>query len=381
MYGGMEFSAPSAASFAPNQLVTALKAVAEPTRLRILMLLAASEHNVKDLTQILGQSQPRLSRHLKLLTEAGLIERFREGSWVYFHVSDRTPGGQLAQALLKMADHDDSVLALDQERATGLRRQREATAQDYFERHAGDWDRIRALHVSESDVEAAMVAEIGRGPFETFVDLGTGTGRILQLFEGCYRYGIGLDVNQSMLAYARSKLAATGLLNAQLRHGDLYNIPLPTGEADAVVMHQVLHFLSEPARAIAEAARVLKTGGRLLIVDFSPHTLEFLREQHAHERLGFADDLMEQWCKDAGFTLKRTRKLATSQPVIGPTPQSDHHATANEAVGREEGSAFPTLEGLTVSLWVAERQPDHDITNDKIIDARSDRSPALEEIE
>ncbi len=292
-----------------KDLVAALKAAAEPTRLRILLLLSVGEHNVKDLTQILGQSQPRISRHLKLLTEAGLVERFREGSWVYFHVSDRTRGGLLTRRIVEAVDTDDTSLRRDRERAENLKREREAAAQDYFKSHAADWDRIRTLHVPDQKVEAAMLEGLGDAKFDLLVDLGTGTGRILELFAGHYRRGLGLDVNQSMLAYARSKLSARGLDNAQVRHGDIYTLALADGVADAVVMHQVLHFLSEPAAAIAEAARVLAPGGRLMIADFEPHDLEFLRDKHAHERLGFPVAQLRQWCEEAGLSFTAVKAL------------------------------------------------------------------------
>lgn len=309
-------------------LVTALKAVAEPTRLRILVLLQSGELNVKDLTLILGQSQPRLSRHLKLLHEAGLIERFREGSWAYFYVSTRTSGGRLAGALAELVKADDDLILRDRERALALKREREANAQNYFARHAGNWDEIRSLHVPEGDVESAVRRALGDGTFETFVDLGTGTGRMLALFADRYRYGIGIDVNQSMLAYARAKLASDGVAHAHVRHGDLYSLPLVSGEADVVVMHQVLHFLSEPQRAIFEAARILKTGGQLVIVDFLPHELEFLREEHAHERLGFADRTLRGWLSDAGFSTDAAIELSAAQD------------------GREQ-----CRDGLTVAIW------------------------------
>ena len=309
--------------------VTALKAAAEPTRLRILLLLAPGELNVKDLTLILGQSQPRLSRHLKLLTEAGLIERFREGSWVYFHVSDRTVVQRLTLQLLQNIDATDRTIVRDFERANALKREREAAAQDFFREHASDWDRIRALHVSEGEVEAAMREALGNGPFGLFVDLGTGTGRILELFDGAYERGIGFDLNQAMLTYARSKLSAKALTRAQVRHGDIYNLALADGSASVVTMHQVLHFLSDPRRAVIEAARVLAPGGRLLIVDFAPHTLEFLREKEAHDRLGFSDAVVAQWLADAGLDALSARALSPS-PDQGP-------------------------DKLTVSLWLAER--------------------------
>lgn len=312
-----------------DELVAALKAAAEPTRLRILLLLAAGELNVKDLTLILGQSQPRISRHLKLLSEAGLVERFREGSWVYFHISDRSAGGRLALRLVADVAVNDAALKRDRERADALKREREAAAQSFFEKNAADWDSMRTLHISEEAVEAAMRDALGPGPFKFFVDLGTGTGRTLELFADNYTRGLGIDVNQAMLAYARAKLTAGGRTHAQVRHGDIYALSLADRQADGIVMHQVLHFLSDPQLAIREAARVLAPGGKLLIVDFAPHGLEFLREAQAHERLGFAHDQVAGWLSEAGLTVKGIRDLA---PKRGDTADK-----------------------LTVTLWTAER--------------------------
>jgi len=321
---------PNQLPLATGQLVMALKAAAEPTRLRILLLLASGELNVKDLTQILGQSQPRLSRHLKLLVEAGLLERVREGSWVYFHLSDRTANGRLASLLLAMADPDDPIVIRDRERAATLKREREAAAQQYFERHASDWDEIRSLHVAEADVEAAMREALGPAPIEYLVDLGTGTGRTLELFSENYQRAVGIDVNQAMLAYARSKIERSGLRNAQVRQGDIYNLTLTPGEADVVVMHQILHYLSDPLRALQEASRIMRPGGRLLIVDFAPHELEFLRDNHAHERLGIADDTMAHWLAECGLEPAMTKHLP---------PAAEHGGSNN----------------LTVSLWLAHK--------------------------
>jgi ubiquinone/menaquinone biosynthesis C-methylase UbiE/DNA-binding transcriptional ArsR family regulator len=314
-----------------QKLVAALKAAAESTRLRILLLLEAGELNVKDLTQILGQSQPRISRHLKLLAEAGLIERFREGSWVYFHVSDRSEGGRLVRRLLAAVDRRDAVLRRDTERSESLKREREASAQTYFRQHAADWDRIRTLYVSDTAVEAAVANVFAGQPLRMLVDLGTGTGRILEVLAGRYERGLGLDVNQSMLAYARSKLNMAGLPQAEVRHGDIYNVALPDGAADGVVIHQVLHYLSEPSHAIREAARILAPGGRLLIVDFAPHDIEALRDEHAHERLGFESSQVAAWLTEAGLTGIGTESLE---------PERDDD--------RQQ---------LTVSVWTA-RKPD-----------------------
>ena len=311
-------------SLSSQSVVTILKAAAEPTRLRILLLLAVSELNVKDLTRILGQSQPRISRHLKLLAEAGLIERTREGSWAYFQLVVAGPAGALARRLLESVDLADAQLQRDRNRAEAVKREREAAAQTYFESHAAQWDEIRSLHVTESAVETAMRAALGAGPFRHFVDAGTGTGRVLQLFADRFERGTGIDINHAMLAYARAKLTAAGVAHARVRHGDLYD-----GSADAVVVHQVLHFLSDPAQAIREAARILEPGGRLLIVDFAPHELEFLRESQAHERLGFPPAQVELWLQESGLKVLSVNKLA---------PEA----------GDPEGK-------LTVMLWTAER--------------------------
>ena len=310
-----------------EEAVAGLKAAADPTRLRILLLLAQGELNVKDLTNILGQSQPRISRHVKLLGEGGLIERVREGNWVFCRLADG-PRGDLARALVQSVDTSDPVYVRDRQRADAIKAERESVAQAYFRTHAADWDRIRALHVSEAEVEAAMRDALGDERAELLLDLGTGTGRTLELFSDIYDRGVGIDLNQSMLAYARAKLLREGLEHAQVRHGDIYNLSFADDVADAIVMHQVLHFLSDPGRAIREAARVLAPGGRLLIVDFAPHQLEFLRDEFAHERLGFSPVQMGQWLAEAGLSLVQSRDLA---PPAG-----------------REGK-------LTVSLWLATR--------------------------
>jgi ubiquinone/menaquinone biosynthesis C-methylase UbiE/DNA-binding transcriptional ArsR family regulator len=290
-------------------LVSALKAAAEPTRLRILALLRSGPLTVKDLTRILGQSQPRLSRHLKLLAEAGLVERAPEGSWVFFHLSQDGRHRSVATHLLASLDAADPVLVRDQQRVEAVKRDREAAAQAYFDKHAAEWDRIRALHVAETEVEAAIRAAIGPRTSEFLVDLGTGTGRILELCADRYTRGVGFDLSPAMLSYARNKLARSGVQHAQVRQSDIFNVPLADNVAGVVVMHQILHFLADPQRAVAEAARILAPGGKLLIVDFAPHNLEFVRDTYAHERLGFADTHIKQWLAECGLRTVTTKHL------------------------------------------------------------------------
>src|SRR5947208_3862557 len=295
----------------------ALKAAGEATRLRILALLAEAELTVSDLTDILRQSQPRISRHLKLLAEAALIERFREGSWAFFRLGERGGNTELARALIARLDPDDPVIARDRERLAAVRAARAAAAQSYFRRHAAEWDRIRKLHIADASVEAAIRAALADKPMRSLLDLGTGTGRMLELFGPQIERGLGLDLSLDMLAFARARLDRAGLRHCSVRQGDIYDLALPNDSFDVVLIHQVLHFLDDGGRAIQEAARVLRPGGRLLVVDFAPHDLEFLREEHAHRRLGFPAEAVGQWMKAAGLDVVLQQTLAAEPASEG----------------------------------------------------------------
>jgi ubiquinone/menaquinone biosynthesis C-methylase UbiE/DNA-binding transcriptional ArsR family regulator len=295
-------------------LTATLKAAGEATRLRILALLAEAELTVSDLTDILRQSQPRLSRHLRLLAEAGLVERFREGSWAFFRLAERAGGAEIARALISRLDANDPIIVRDRERLAAVRAARAAAAQNYFRRHAAEWDRIRKLHVADAAVEEAIRAALADKPIRALLDLGTGTGRMLELFAGDIERGLGLDLSLDMLAFARARLDRAGLKHCSVRQGDIYDLALPRNSFDVVIVHQVLHFLDDSAHAIREAARVLQPGGRLLVVDFAPHDLEFLREEYAHRRLGFAAETVTQWLEAAGLDVVR-------QQTIPPGPE------------------------------------------------------------
>lgn len=294
---------------AAERVVGALRAAGETTRLRVLALLAEGELAVGELAQVLGQSQPRVSRHLKLLTEAGLVERAPEGAWVFYRLPRvNSTERHLADAALTILDPSDHVLAQDAARLDAIRRDRESAAAAYFERNASDWDRVRALHLPEANIDSAILDAAGKGPFDLIVDVGVGQGRMIQLFADRVRRAEGFDTSRQMLAIARASL--DDLKKATVRFGDAYAPPVERGSADLVTIHQVLHFLSDPARAVNEAARLLKKGGRLLIVDFAPHDLEFLREEHAHRRLGFGDEEIADWSAVAGIRNLKTTTLA-----------------------------------------------------------------------
>jgi ubiquinone/menaquinone biosynthesis C-methylase UbiE len=312
------------------ELVGGLRAVGETTRLRLVAVLAQGELNVSELTQVLGQSQPRISRHLKLMSDAGLLERHKEGSWVVFRIAEHGRGGDLARAIVALLPSDDPVLAGDRMRLGRVLETRRRLAMAYFSANAAQWDYIRSLHVAEEEVEAAMARLIGPVAGGFYLDLGTGTGRMLELFAPLGAHAIGIDQSREMLAVARAKLDAEGLSRVQVRQGDMLALPYGDATADLVTIHQVLHYLDEPARALHEAARVLKPGGRLLIADFAPHEFELLRSDHAHRRLGIAHNAMSAWLDRAGLEL-------VSHESLEPRDANQDR-------------------GLTVSLWLARRR-------------------------
>jgi ubiquinone/menaquinone biosynthesis C-methylase UbiE len=288
-----------------DRLLSMLRAAGDATRLRLLLLLLEAELTVSELTQILGQSQPRISRHLKLLCESGLIERFKEGAWVFYRAADRGAPSRLSATFASICDFDDPSLADDKRRLAEIRAARAQEAAAYFSASAPEWERIRSLHVPEQEVESAIVRLLTRERLDTVLDAGTGTGRILELLAPHIGRGIGIDVSPEMLAIARERLSKAGAAHCQVRRGDVYHLPFAAANADAgfdaVIFHQVLHFLDDPQAALREAVRVIKPGGRILVADFAPHSLEFLREEHAHRRLGFSDREVQGWFGAAGL--------------------------------------------------------------------------------
>ena len=283
-----------------DQAVEILRAAGEPSRLRILALLAREELAVMELSRILDQSQPRVSRHLKLLTEAGLVERFADGAWAFFRLTEEPGPRAMVDTALSLVAPTDPVLSRDADRLQAVEAERSAEAAAYFARNAARWEEVQSLHIAEADVESAIIAAAGRGPFRRLVDLGTGAGRMLTLIGRRAESAIGLDLSQQMLNIARARVAEAGL-DFELRHGDIFSTRLPAACADLVIVHQVLHYLSDPAAAVAEAARLVEPGGRILIVDFAPHDLEYLRAAHQHRRLGFSGEEMGRWLEAAGL--------------------------------------------------------------------------------
>jgi ubiquinone/menaquinone biosynthesis C-methylase UbiE len=315
--------------------LAALTAAGEETRLRILALIAQTELAVSELVAILGQSQPRVSRHLKLLVEAGLAQRHREGAWAFFLAAQSGPGAEIVREIVGRLDPADPALAADRERLVEIRKSRAEHAARYFATHAGEWDKLRKMHAPDVEVETAIGEIVGDRPVNQLLDCGTGTGRMLELLAPRSSRAIGVDLSPAMLSVARANLDRAGVRNAQLRQGDIYALPVDRNSCDLAIVHQVLHYLDDPARALREAARALAPAGRLIVVDFAPHEEEHLRERHAHRRLGFSHEEIAGLLADAGLDVIERRDLAPARPQAGK---------------------------LTVSIWLAQ---DRRIITDK----------------
>lgn len=288
-------------------LLAIFRAVGDPSRLRILLLVKGMELAVGEIAQVLQQSQPRVSRHLRILAEAGLVERVREGAWVFVRLGPAAISGPVLGAIEALAGGID-LGASDRARLDQVRADRAAAVDSWFAAHAGEWEQERSLHTREAGVEQAIAAALS-GDLGDLVDVGTGTGRMIELLGPRARTALGLDRNPEMLRIARNRLEAVGLTSARVQAGDMYEMPLGAGSADTLVLHQVLHFADNPAAAIAEAARVLRPGGRLLVIDLMPHNREELRVERRHLRLGFADEAVLGWMADAGLQGQVARRL------------------------------------------------------------------------
>lgn len=292
-----------------NHLLSALRGAGEATRLRIIALLSKGELTVGELVQILDQSQPRVSRHLKLMGESGLLNRFQEGTQVFYRLASDGIAGSLNSALIDILEHEAALFDADMNSLDAIRQERADKAQSYFQANAADWSRLRSLYVAEEQVEAELLKQQGGGQINSLLDIGTGTGRMLELFAPQAQQALGIDVSRAMLSIARANLDGKDLGDAQVRLGDMYDLGLAEESQDLIVFHQVLHFAEFPAQALDEAGRVLAPGGKILIADFAPHEEEFLRDEHAHRRLGFADNEIERWGRSAGLTLSALTHL------------------------------------------------------------------------
>lgn len=305
---------PASQRLSAAEMIEALKAAGDPTRLRLLMLCRRCELSVSELTWIIGQSQPRVSRHLKVLCEAGFLDRYAEGTWVMYRLalsSGVAPLGRLIDEMLDLAETETSDIL---ERLEEVRDRRREAAQAYFSRNAEHWSELTRLQVSEREVETALHAILGWGRLGDMLDLGTGTGRLLAILAGRADSAIGVDINSEMLRVARQAIDRPDFEHVQVRQADIRRLPYGRNSYDLVTAHQVLHYLDDPDVVVREAARVLRPGGRLVIADLLPHDLEQLKTEQAHRRLGFSDDELRNWFETAGLEDGESVKL-TGRPL------------------------------------------------------------------
>ncbi|VAW18803.1 Transcriptional regulator, ArsR family / Methyltransferase fusion [hydrothermal vent metagenome] len=300
-----------------KNLVGLLKAAGEITRIRLLALLMGGELSVKDLTDILGQSQPRVSRHLKMLSDAGLLERNAEGAWAYYRLRENSEQVALVRRMISRIEKTDPQLLLDKCALEKVRAEHQKQADAYFAQVAQSWDELRNMHVPEAALEAAIVAAVGDGRIDHLLDLGTGTGRMLELLENKYAKGTGIDSSREMLVVARAKLAAAAISHAQVRLGDIINLDKYAAVSDLIVLHQVLHYFDDPGRILLEARQKLAGGGRMLVVDFLSHDFEVLRSEHAHRRLGLSQQQMEKWASRAGLEVVKSEEFRNQDSKQG----------------------------------------------------------------
>jgi ubiquinone/menaquinone biosynthesis C-methylase UbiE/DNA-binding transcriptional ArsR family regulator len=295
------------------KLEPTFRALADPTRLRIMRLLADMELAVGELAQVLGQSQPRVSRHVKILCDASLAERRREGAWVFLGMAigaGRSGGrgggalGDAVAALLDAAEAEDAGFAArcaeDRRHLAAIRSARQAQAEAYFARHAEEWDTLRSLHSPDGAVETALGAALA-GPLGALLDVGTGTGRMVELFAPRADQATAFDKSPDMLRLARARVQNLPAGKVSLQQGDFTALPFGDAAFDTLLFHQVLHYAQEPEAVLAEAARVTRPSGRIAVVDFAAHGHEELRERHAHARLGFSDEQMLALLSGAGY--------------------------------------------------------------------------------
>lgn len=295
-----------------------LRAAAEPSRLRLLALCTLGEFTVSELVQILNHSQPRISRHLKILCDAGFLERLSEGNWAYYRQATEPEARAAANQLLSLVPNEDGggddIFARDLERLAEVKSARSLRADQYFQQVAGEWDHIRALftgdQTGENAVEQAIKAAIAGGPAGRLIDIGTGTGRMLEVLGPDMEQATGIDRSHEMLTIARAKLDRAGLANCGVRHADMYVLPFKGGVFDAAVIHQVLHYADDPGAVLAEAARVIKPGGRVVVADFARHDRQELRDIYQHQRLGFDQAGMTGWLVAAGLAEEPPVRLA-----------------------------------------------------------------------
>ena len=293
-----------------DRILTQLRACAEPSRLRLLALCAKGSFCASELTEIMGQSQPRLSRHLRLLVEAGVLECSREGAHAWFSLAP----GEVAEAVLRLLPRRDPAAEADARAASRIVAERSRSASAEFREQGAGWDEMRALGLPVAKVDSALMLLLGadRGLGDV-LDLGTGTGRLLEVLAPHARQCLGIDASPAMLALARGRLAGGKLRHCKVRRADAYRLPLASRSQDVVLAQMLLHHAEDPPAMLAEAARVLRPEGLLVVVD-----LDAAMPDASLGRLrwpGFSNADMRQMMRAAGLAPRPGAAIAGAPTV------------------------------------------------------------------
>ena len=287
-----------------DDYIDALRAISEPTRFRLTRLCAQGELTVSELMRIVGQSQPRVSRHLKLLQDAGVLESFREQHWVFYRVAQNSPSQQLVSDLLQHLPADDDLMDFDQTRLNELRDARAKLSEEFVETEVPDWLRLHEYHGDELRFGDAVRDALAGREVGHLLDIATGTGRMLKIAGPLAESGVGIDLSKKMVMVARNALAEADLPHLTVRQEDMYQMRFPARHFDTVTIDQVLYFASNPDALIREATRVLKPSGRLLLVAFTEAA-----NAKTPPAVSIAISDIRSWLEDAGLKIVTTNVL------------------------------------------------------------------------
>ncbi len=292
-----------------EKLLQGLRAAAEPTRLRIIALCGHAELSVTELVMILGQTQPRVSRHLKLLVEGGLLQRNKEGNRAYYRLSTEAEGADLARMLNDLMPGEDEVHALDLSRLSSVKADRVRYAESFLDPYSQEIIELRGMWPPDEVIDKCILALLKDRSIQNLLDLGTGAGRILRTIAPFVEKGTGIDNSLEMLSIARARLDQDGIKNCQVRVGDMYRLPFKKNSFDLITINSLLRYADEPKKVIAEAARVLEKKGALLIVDLAAHDLSALRDEYGHSWLGFSEAEMVEMLSEENLTVDRVKHI------------------------------------------------------------------------
>lgn len=287
------------------------KALSDETRARLVNVLLEYELNVGEIVQVMEMGQSRISRHLKILSESGLVDVRRDGLWAFYRASEEGPGRLFLDGMHALLA-EEADLKRDTNRAEKVIRERTAATRQFFDDIAPEWDRMTAEVLGELDLGREIQSRLPK--CSCAADIGCGPGDMLEIMSRSSKTVIGVDNSPKMLELAEERFSEDARMS--LRIGEMTHLPLRDWEADCTVMSLVLHHLARPLDAIKEAGRVLKIGGRLIIAEFDQHENELMRSEYGDRRLGIPREKMTGWLKQARFTVNAVTEFPVNMGLV-----------------------------------------------------------------